>query len=100
MICLLTAPGVMPSSAPAAGIPPARATHSNVAKADRGGNCRMTLSIKEMVSDVYSLFYIRRTQQAGAHQRLRTNTKAKGRRAGVTSHLLDDLADYAISNAP
>jgi hypothetical protein len=56
MICLLTAPGVIPSSAAAAVIPPARATHSNVAKADRGGNCRMTLSIMEMVSDVYSLF--------------------------------------------
>jgi hypothetical protein len=56
----------MPSSSAAAVIPPARATHSNVAKADRGGNCRMTLSIKEMVSDVYSLFYVCRTDQAGA----------------------------------
>jgi len=66
MICLLTAPGVMPNSAAAAVVPPARATHSNLANADRGGNCHMTLSIKEMVSDVYSLFYVCRTHQAGA----------------------------------
>jgi hypothetical protein len=56
----------MPNSAAAAVIPPARATHSNVAKADKGGNRRITLSIQETVKDVYSLFYVRRTHHVGA----------------------------------
>jgi hypothetical protein len=37
--------------------------------------------------------------QAGAPSRLRMNTNARGD-GRVTSHLLDDLADYAASNAP
>jgi hypothetical protein len=48
----------MSNSAAAAVIPPARATHSNVAKADKGGNRRITLSIQETVNDVYSLFFM------------------------------------------
>src|SRR5882672_4680567 len=54
----------------------------DVAKADKGGNCRMTLSIKEMVSDVYSLFQICRTHQTGALSRLRMNTNARGVASG------------------
>jgi hypothetical protein len=42
----------------------------------------MTLSKMEMVSDVYSLFYVWRTQQAGAPSRLRMNTNARGDASG------------------